>query len=245
MRESHIWRMESMKTTQSLFLLSAIVLAGCTHTREIEYRWQKLPPEKVTGKDVIVSLRSDKPHEGKVIGATRDTLFLKTSTPDSLFPLPMSDVESIYLNGSATGPILGLLLGGAVGGAIGAAIGHASEEHDGPNFLRGIGTLIGAGIGAVAGGVTGVLVGASATAAEMFVFKVSTAQSTGTAGFVLLQVKELLRETETSITIEWDNGNTVLPKSQVSIQRKADGIFIRVPRLLLYDEHDNPIHFKE
>jgi hypothetical protein len=224
----------------ALFMCMGLT-AGCTLTREVGYEPSQISPgqmfQSVRGEDVTVTLENSRDLEGRLVAVTVDTLQLQVKSVDTLTRLPTSIVTSIYVAGSALGPIMGFLGGGLAGGAIGAVIGAGSSSSD--HLGSSIGAAVGGAIGGLVGGIAGLAVGANATAAHEYIFAPGGIESKKPADTVIVQVKNFLHETESTVTIQWYGGKTTLPKSRISIQKTTDGIYIKVPRSFLYQD-DNP-----
>jgi hypothetical protein len=218
-----------------------MLVDACTSTREIGFERSQTSPEEmvrsVSGEEVMVVIEDSAQHEGEAIGVDRDTLRLLLKDSGKLLHLPMQNVKSIKGGGSLLGPAAELPAGGVVGGFVGAGIGRA-----GSSSFRSIGEGLGALSGAAFGAIIGVAIGAMATPAVDFVLPDSRIEPTGSRDVGTVRVDRLLEETDVSVTIRWYDGTATLPKSQITIERRADGIYVKAPKPLLYDERGRRGH---
>jgi hypothetical protein len=244
-----------MKSAGIIWIVSSVILVGCVHTRQIGKGESEITPEEafrsVTGEYVIVKMRSEQTIQGKALAVAADTLKVHSSESDSILHLPLSEVKSIETPGSPGGPLVGLVLGGLAGAGIGAAIG-ASEEPASGASLSSWGWVsnatFGTAIGSVIGVLAGVIIGANVTPGHRYVLPDSgkpesnlqklkaKSERKGPTEYVIVKVKKILEETETSITIRWVDGKVTLPKSEITITQTKDGIDIKVPRWLWYGQ---------
>jgi hypothetical protein len=111
-------------------------------------------------------------------------------------------------------------------------------------MFYGIATAYGAALGGGIGIVVGTTIGANVTPGHRYVLPDSgkpesnlqklkvRSEREGPTEYVIVVVKTILEETETSITIPWADGKVTLPKSEITITQTKDGIDIRVPKWL-------------
>jgi hypothetical protein len=227
-----------MQTQLLTLFLFTVLTVGCTHTREVGYETSQIPPDEmfrsIRGEDVTVTLENSRELEGRIVELTPETLQLQGKHSDTLTHLPTRLVTSIYVAGSALGPIVGFLGGGVAGGFIGGEIGYSGTPEGG---WRSVGAFGGAIVGALAGGIAGIVLGAGATAANEYTLPPSGMEMRTYVDTITVRVERILDETETFVTIPWYSGRTSLPKSQISIQKTTYGIYIKVPRPLLYQDN--------
>jgi hypothetical protein len=231
-----------MKTTGIHWIVSCILLAGCVHTHEIGNEETQTPrdsvPGLVVGKEVVLNVYDAAPIHGTAIKVRSDTLWLQRDSSYRIVRVQMRTVESIETEGSSTGPIVGLL----VGSLVGAGIGALAEANTGGGS-GGIGLKIDPVVlSAVLGGAIGLAIGANVTPGDRYLFPdsgriksekpMTSLERSGPTEYVVVVVKTILEETETSIIIPWAGGKVTLPKSEITMTHSKDGIDIKVPKWL-------------
>ncbi len=242
-----------MKPLAIIWLNSAVLLSGCVHTFEVGREGLEMPRDsvlsQVQAKEVSVKELDASQYHGTVMFVRSDTLWLRDDQTNAITRIPMQAVKSIEISGSSSGPTIGGIAGGLVGIGIGLAIGHTYEPEGPWRIMEGFATGIGGVVGGAIGVGVGVIFGATVTAGKKYVFSDSATQETtlslrekmqdssdsetqgGTpVEYVSVIVKEILEETEASITIRWTDGRVTLPKSKVAIRKTSDGFDIRLPK---------------
>lgn len=187
----------------------------------------------LAGKAVAVTAADAVRFEGTFLAGLSDTVRLQSMSADTIVCLPLSRIVMIEVAGNAWGPLVGLIGGGIAGGLVGGAIGSGGS---GPDSFGSVDENMGALIGGVAGAAVGTAIGANVTATDRYTLPDGGMRIRRPVDTITVQVDRILRETELSVTIPWYDGTTTLPKARISVERKRGGIYIRVPRSLLYED---------
>ena len=144
------------RLTFSLLLAASLLLSPIVSAQTAAGDWSALKAV-ATGSKLSVKLKTGKRVEGRLTGASDDTLSL--SVKNKPVELKREDVQSVYQargNSATKGTLIGLGVGAGAGAALGAA---ADSSSDG---FEGIDTAVTAGLtvlGAAAGALTGFLIG--------------------------------------------------------------------------------------
>jgi hypothetical protein len=200
-------------------------------------KWIAKAQHDLEGEDVTVTMSDGSVVRGTIDRLDADTLYLKGEHDGEVSTEPLHGVVLIRPGRKVAPAIAGMLGGALLGGIVGGAIAMEAEEPD-PRAL-GFNTAF-AGIGgAAAGALVGLAVGgvvvSLATAVTDYNVSPGRAETAGVEDIVTILDARILRETDLSITIPWYAKTTTLPKSRISMQKKAGEIQLRVPRSLLYD----------
>jgi hypothetical protein len=217
-----------MKTYILCSLLGAAVLSGCIPFPDIE-RSQPLTKDKapsMIGEEVTVTLTDSGEYTATILGFTADSIMLGGEQPD--LRVPLSNVESILIEGSLWGRAVGGLAGlWAFGAYLSAQWGHKQ------------------GVLAVAVGFIP-LIGLPVLGEYLFtpdwryivtpkksVVLEQTKQWGGTNPRYVLEVERFLAETGSTVTITWQGKSVTLTKAEITIEKHEKGYRITVPARLL------------
>jgi hypothetical protein len=141
----------------------AIVLIGCTSTREIVDSRQGPTLTVALGaiqeNSVVVRLRDGSEYDGDVVYSGPDSLALIVGSERERKSVLLDDVRTIRFTRHSSEYVFG---GAVFGGAVGAGVGYAASvtgSSGGFGDMSGVGALVGGAVGLLVGGIVGGSIG--------------------------------------------------------------------------------------
>ncbi len=226
-----------MKTHILFCLLGATMLSGC-FWGHIE-RSETLTKENATslvGKEATVMLTDSVEHEASILEITTDSVVLIVA--DSNLHIPLTNVESIFIQGSDLGRPMGASVGVAAVIAVGMANMSSSNMLSTHTHRTEDWVWIAAVLLATNGGA---LIGEYVFTPN-WRYIVSPMKSGGlretkkwggTNTRYVLMIEKFLEETDSTVTITWQGKPVTLPKAEITIEKHEGGFRITVPVRLL------------
>ena len=226
-----------MKTHNLLYLLGAIVLAGCfwDHIERSQTLTKETAP-LLMGKQATIMLRDSVGHEARILEITADSVVLNVA--DSTSHIPMTHIESILIQGSDLGRPIGALVGVGAVMAVGMADMSSSNMFSTNTDRTEDWVVIAAVLLAMNGGA---LMGEALFTPDRR-YIVSPMKSGGlpetekwggaNPRYVLI-VEKFLEETDSTVTVMWQKKLVTLPRAEITIEKCAGGFRISVPVQLL------------
>jgi len=226
-----------METHILFCLLGATMLSGC-FWGHIE-RSQTLTKENATslvGKEATVKLTDSVEHEASILEITTDSVVLNVA--DSNLHIPLTNVESILIQGSD----LGRPIGASVGIVAVMAVGMANMSSSNMLSTRTHRTEDWVWIPAVLLATNGGALIGEYVFTPNWRYIVSPMKSRGlpenpkwggTNIRYVLMVEKFLEVTDSIVTITWQGKPVTLPKAEITIEKHEGGFRITVPVRLL------------
>ena len=218
-------------------LLGATMLSGC-FWGHIE-RSQTLTKENATslvGKEATVMLTDSVEHEASILEITTDSVVLNVA--DSNLHIPLTNIESILIQGSTLGRAGGAFVGSMAVYVVGFANMSSSNMFSTHTHRTEDWVWITAILLATNGGA---LIGEYAITPN-WRYIVSPMKSGGlpeiekwggTDPRYVLEVEKFPTETDSTVTIPWQGKEVTLPKAEITIEKHEGGFRITVPMRLL------------
>lgn len=224
------------------------LLAGCStsyqSTGEFSQKEFATLAEDLVGEEASIEFVTGDVMDARIVRLTRNSIDLRGEDEPISRVVPLSSVHEIKVTSPASGLAKGAGIGFVVGGVTGVIMGFADGDDTrgwfrmsaGQKALVG-GVMLGT-VGAVVGGLVGLAGGA---AGKSYYFNEETMTKGGYRGssthprLLVIEVPQILEETEQSVRILFSGKEVWLPKSKIQIERGDKSIRITVPENLLLE----------
>jgi hypothetical protein len=211
----------------------ALFLPGCgSSTYHVSKRLGQWTCEQaawvVEGGEATIVLTDWEAVSGKVISITPDSISFRDARTDALRVLPVSSIQEVTPTTSAVSYAKGAAIGYEVGSAVGV-VGAFADANKGSGFFEvpSAGSVMGASL---AVGLLGAFIGG---AVEVEVTLLFTEYPWEVGESAVIEVEEILEETEYNLRVVYEGSVIVLQKRSIHIDRTQDPIRITMPRAWL------------
>jgi hypothetical protein len=238
-------KVRAMKTMT--LILAVLAAVGCRTTYQVGDGPGDIGPrdafEKLRGEEAMVTLVGGQITFGTLVGYAGDTLLFERPGRPAPIALPSRQVSSAAVQGSRTP---GTLAGGVAGGFLGGFIGSQTTDKKEKGVIdlvneQKMGTVVGVSLGAVLGGIIGgyavpntivVRFARGDSSASEAVWAEEARRASQVIGLVVPVLRE---EGITFVSFDYAGKMIRIPRRQVTLERRPEGVLIRATRSVFRD----------